>query len=66
MSMEQQMQQQMEASSWHELEDAYNTLIDRHDDLSAALQDILPKIAETYPEIYVKHIGLIKTVEKKD
>lgn len=62
--MEQQMQQQMEAANWHELEEAYDTLMDSHDNMSVALQDILPKIAETHPEIYVKYMGLANLKEK--
>ena len=49
--MEQQMQQQMEASEFHQLEADYDKLITTHDIMALALADILPKIDETNPDL---------------
>lgn len=64
MSMEQQMQQQMEASEFHQLEDAYDEMNTNHNLMATALADILPQIDETNPDLYVKYMGLIDLVEK--
>ncbi len=64
--MEQQMQQQMEGGSWHELEQAYDEAMVNVNSMSAALTDILPLIEETHPEIYIKYMGIVDTNEIKD
>ena len=67
MSMEQQMQQHMEAGAWHELEDNYLELEELNESLVNALKNILPKIVETHPEIYIKYMNLVNLKgNKKD
>jgi len=51
--MEQQMQQQMEASEYHQDEMQQN-----HDEMADTLFEVLPLIEETHPEIYLKFMGV--------